>query len=269
MKPDYFIKFILLYFFITKISFLVIPTLIVGPVDWLEPIYVSFLYILISSFLLASYEPLDDYHINTFSIILLILFGTIFRFDIVNNNDLGILLKGINWVFAGLLLLKFIRHEFVLPSSGKNTFTWAAIGLGTGLCLSIPFAYLAVHKPDFNIGQINRTQYASLMFIMKTLAYIGSGTAIPEEFVFRGLLWGYLTKIKYPDKQAFAIQAIVTWLFHFDRIVSSPIAFWIIVPVGTLAFSLLVWRSRSLASSIMAHMVLDTFQIVFEALFAS
>jgi membrane protease YdiL (CAAX protease family) len=48
-------------------------------------------------------------------------------------------------------------------------------------------------------------------------------------------------------------QAVLFTFGHLYYIHTLPITFWIIVPVGSLVLGWLVWRSRTIASSMIAH----------------
>ncbi len=256
-------RFILFFWFSAKIGLLVWPTLSVESVDWLVPIIVSLLYILISVFILIAWDTLADYNIDILSLILFILFGTIFRFDKIASNNVGIVCKVIVWIMAAIILFRIIRNRFWFPLPEKGKILFVVIGLLSGALFSIGEAYLIVHKPGFQSQPVDTSLYTSVNYLVRALAYDASNGAVTEEFVFRGLFLGFLVKEWHNEKKAYLIQGLIFWLSHFDRILVSPIGFWIVLPISTLLFTLLAWRSRSLAPSIAAHTTFNTLQVVF------
>jgi membrane protease YdiL (CAAX protease family) len=265
-KQIFLIIFILVFYFLTK---LILTSLPEESASWLESIFVSCLYVMIGIFILIGGDSLKNYNIDPLSLILFILFGTIFRFDIITGNSLDTLFKIGAWGICVLIVIWIIRGKIPLARPAWRSATWVSIGLVSGILLAISLAYLIVHQPGFHMEPVDISQYTSLDFIVRTIANQGSYAAIPEEFIFRGLLVGYLVKLFENDNKAYLIQGLVFWLFHFDRILISPIAFFVTIPMGALLFSLLAWRSRSLTPSVAAHATYNTFYLIFAILMSS
>lgn len=78
-----------------------------------------------------------------------------------------------------------------------------------------------------------------------------------EEVIFRGLLWKFLKKQNWSDFWIVIFQVILFWFAHGDRIFTYPVDFWIIIPLGSILFSLIAWRSRSITPSSIAHILLN------------
>ncbi len=262
MKETSLVKFILVFWFAAKIAVLILPTLTVESIDWLIPVIVSTLYIMISVFVLTAGGPLANYNIDLLSLIILLLFETIFRFDNIPSNGLAIVFKAIVWIIAGAILFRMISGRIVLARPTKTHIIYVAIGIVSGILLALVEAYLIVHKPNFRAQPVNPATYTSANYLMRALAYDASNGAVPEEFIFRGLFFGYLVRQSYSEKKAHLVQACAFWLSHFDRMFVSPIGFWLIIPTSSLLFSLLAWRSRSLVPSVAAHTLFNTFQVV-------
>jgi hypothetical protein len=233
MKSKYLI-FPFLFFALSKVL-LVGAALGVGggSIRWILPIYISVTYVVISISVFVSDNSLSDYNIDSLSLVLLILFETIFRSDPGPSSSFSEALKIVVWIMAGALLIKIIRNAKSMHVNQSNI-QWATIGLLSAVVLSVPLAYLAVSSPYFHGERVDPRQYATVAFVWKALLSSGT-TAIIEEFIFRGILWGYILKLKQNVMQACIIQAVVFWLFHIDRILFpplSPVGFWIIVPLG-------------------------------------
>ena len=78
--------------------------------------------------------------------------------------------------------------------------------------------------------------------------------AVSEEPLFRGFLWGYCARAGWKNGWICIFQALLFMLGHLYRL-NYPNAWQALAVtffVG-LVFGLLVWRSRSLVSSLAAH----------------
>ncbi len=124
------------------------------------------------------------------------------------------------------------------------------------------FGIFIVYEPGFLTEPVDPSQYTTPLFILQILFITGKSSVV-EEIIFRGLLFGYLVKQSGNEKQSLLIQAVLFWLLHFHYLWLSPFSFWFGIPVSTLIFSMLVWRSRSLSSAIMAHVLSNTFVTIF------
>jgi membrane protease YdiL (CAAX protease family) len=262
MKSTSLIRFILLFSFLTETVYVIVSASSREPANWLLPIFRSILYILLATFILMTRFALADYKIDSLSLALF-FFGVVFWVDSSSKNSLSVLLRIIAWIICGIILFKVIRKEIELPTPPKSILIWILIGLVAGIALSLPIAYVLIQELGSNIRLPNPSQYTSLSFIVKSLVDDASNTAIPEEFIFRGLLLGYLLKQLDSDRKAYLVQGLIFWSFHFVGLLTSPIEFWIFLPIGTLLFSFLVFRSHSLAPAIVAHTALNTFTTIF------
>ena len=78
-----------------------------------------------------------------------------------------------------------------------------------------------------------------------------------EEIITRGVFWGQLRKWNFDENKIFWLQAVLFWFLHGWQI-STPISFFITLPIITLIFSLLVRNSKQLFPSIVSHTLIDT-----------
>jgi membrane protease YdiL (CAAX protease family) len=83
--------------------------------------------------------------------------------------------------------------------------------------------------------------------------------AVTEEALFRGFLWGYLQKAGWKNIWIWLFQAGLFMLGHIYYIDKNPLLFWVIVPISALVMGVLVWRSKTISSSLAAHATLNTF----------
>jgi membrane protease YdiL (CAAX protease family) len=267
MKQTFLTILALAFYFSMK---LILPSLPKETGDWVIQILVSCVYIVLGLYILVGSASTKDSNIDLLSVFLLILFGTVFHFDEIADTALSILFKMVFWFISSLLVIKIVRGEILLTPPSNDSIVWVSIGLVSGILLAVLLAYITVNKPDFQMGHVDISQYTSLNFIVRYIAYQCSNIAIPEEFAFRGLLWGYLRGLLNGDEnKASLIQGLIFWFLHFDRIFLSPMSFWIIIPISTLLLTLLGRFSRSVSASVAAHTVLNTFHVVFAIVMAS
>ena len=84
-------------------------------------------------------------------------------------------------------------------------------------------------------------------------AYIaGLPIVIFEEVIYRGMLWMLLTNLNVKSHYIFIIQVILFWLSHINYLF-QPLAFWFYMPFLGIMLGLMVWRSKTITSSIVGH----------------
>ncbi|HUH96957.1 MAG TPA: hypothetical protein VLZ89_06340, partial [Anaerolineales bacterium] len=202
MKPTTFIKLFLWYVVLEQIAFVVTPTLTTQATDWMMPTFASAEYILIGIFMLIAWDTLAEYNIDSLSLVLFIVLGTIFRLDASPSGDLGSCLRVVAWVAAGILLFRAPRKGTPFSFPRTSTFAWAIVGLVSGVLLAMPMSYLTVHSPGFRNLAGDPSLYTSVRYVAQEFAIQGSNVAIQEEYIFRGLLLGYLGKLLGNQKRA-------------------------------------------------------------------
>jgi membrane protease YdiL (CAAX protease family) len=82
--------------------------------------------------------------------------------------------------------------------------------------------------------------------------------SIIEEAVFRGMLYMFLVDLGVSQNKTFWIQAFVFWISHINYIISSPVNFWLTIPILSLLLGYLAHRSRSLTPSAIAHILYNS-----------
>lgn len=123
------------------------------------------------------------------------------------------------------------------------------IGILGGIALGVYFGSV-IKANNIQSGAGNVTLELLVFLPIQQMLYAG----IAEEPFFRGFLWGSLRKTGLKDVWIWLIQAGLFWLGHFYALTNgAPWSFWLIVPVGGLVLGLLAWRSRSIATSMLAH----------------
>ena len=82
-------------------------------------------------------------------------------------------------------------------------------------------------------------------------------TAVVEEFTFRGLLWMVLKNLDWGDKRIVLAQAAIFWAAHSVYLFADPIAFWVVVPLLSVIMGMVVWKTKSIAVSGVAHICVN------------
>jgi membrane protease YdiL (CAAX protease family) len=83
------------------------------------------------------------------------------------------------------------------------------------------------------------------------LAFLAD-SAIQEEAVFRGFLWGYLETLGLKQPMIWLLQAGLFWIAHL-RYLDRPFTFWLALPASGLLLGWLSWKSKSISASVLAH----------------
>jgi membrane protease YdiL (CAAX protease family) len=218
-------------------------------VNMVRYLNVIILYICILILLWFSRDNLEQYHMDRAAIIALILTG-IFRSRL--NEPYDLIMRLILIVLTVIIVLLAIKSWQYIP---VNKWAWVGIAILSGVAV-IPLAVVESLQPD---------RYLSItigpglgVFIVRRILFYLSFVAVFEEMAFRGILWGFLRGIGLKDGKIFWVQALLFWLGHLYRVI-NPITFFITIPVATIIYSLLAYRSRQVFPSIVSHTIVDTF----------
>ncbi len=233
------------------------------PPTWVLPAFEISTYFLVAVFLVLESQSLRDYNSPPLALWIIILFKpmeTIYLAAWSELNSPLALPKPLSFIFWVIALGLFIFFRSQLFKKGAIRWydlKWALIGLGVGLATALLLAYPSsfegpIFDPRYKF-EILRDAPRSLANIPYQFGY----AAVSEEPVFRGFLWGYLRKIGWRDVWIWIFQAALFMLGHLYYLKSMPISFWLVVPVGGLTLGWLAWRSRSIATSTMAHGVVN------------
>jgi membrane protease YdiL (CAAX protease family) len=202
-----------------------------------EGITLSIIAILIT----INYSDLNLYHIDKLSIILIII-GTLLRSGYKGEVDWISLL--VFWGIAIWLILLYtkIRSPFKITSV-----IWLIIGLIVGLLL-----VFILRIPFIRTFHLSAPVDQLFPVILFDFNYHLFHSAILEEPLFRGFLWGYLSQKGLGEIKILFIQAILFWAVHINYL-SKPYVFYIVLPIAGIVFGIMAWKSGSLASVIGAH----------------
>jgi membrane protease YdiL (CAAX protease family) len=125
---------------------------------------------------------------------------------------------------------------------------WAFVGLLWGFGALVIATSIGVPIGD-NLKAAS-TNYPRYLY---TFLYEMTNTAIAEESIFRGFLWGTLRKTGWAERKILLIQAILFAIIHLNSYDVHSIAYYFAKFIFALFAGWLAWKSRSLVPSIISH----------------
>jgi hypothetical protein len=239
-------------------------TLFANP-DWLSPVFQIGTYLLTACLIWWERERLADFYIDKLALIIIILFKPIQTIILaIWKEDLALTFPNLPslalWVISlGLLLALWLSHT-PLPKLSKSSFGWFGVGILAGLIAVLLWAYPASLEVDKS-HLFGKPELLPILLqvpgqffqIFYQLGY----AAVTEEPLFRAFLWGYLYKAGWKPVWIWLFQAGLFMLGHIYYITTRPISFWLIVPTAALVLGALVWRSKTISSSLAAHATMN------------
>lgn len=214
-------------------------------------------YAITAAMMAVARKSFRDFRIDRLSIILFIVFGTVLR--IPPPSAVASAIDPTYYAFGLIALVLAVvvhRSRKIRGRWASTDWRWLVMGAFSGLVLVPVFAILG---PLFS-GESIRLRPAwpiTTGALFLTFIYQMGHTAILEEPVFRGFLWGYLEQRRWHPAYIWQLQAALFWIAHL-RYYERPFTLWVALPVGGLLFGWLSWKSRSISASLLAHAVYNT-----------
>ncbi|HCS40412.1 MAG TPA: hypothetical protein DIW44_12620 [Anaerolineaceae bacterium] len=232
---------------------------------WLIPVYEIGTYLLIACLIYWERNHLADFHIDKLSLIIIIVFkplSTVVMFLMGSTrNPLAFPnWPGFSfWLIAIGLIIALRCSRTSLPGITKTSLAWLGLGLVFGLLLDLllmyPLSFQIDTSSQFSIQK-------NLMGIpLNFLSQLGNA-AISEEPLFRGFLWGFLLKSGWKNVWIWLFQTFLFIVGHLYYLNGSLISLWVYIPVSGLVFGALVWRSKTIASSMATHALSNSLGLV-------
>lgn len=228
---------------------------------WIDPVYQVATYAIVAFWIVWKRDKLAQYHIDTLAVYLFVLFKPLQTLILPlliapQLSPMAFPQPGALacWVIAGALIFALRKdlHQLmrVRPSNWLWLLAGAAIGVVLAVLASIALIPWAPKQPALIVD------YTLLLRFPYMLGYSG----IDEEFVFRGLLWGALRRIGWREIWIWLFQAALFVLVHgyvwrFEPALPSLLTIFI----GSLVYSALAWRSRSVTTPMLAHTFYNCF----------
>lgn len=247
---------------ILRIPFLAFIELLQLQWLWVDPVWQVGTYLLTTFLIWWERDRLADFHIDSSAIVIIVLFKPlqtiILRYW--GYDDLLTFPKPFSLVIWGIALVFVIviwKDRSSLPKFQKSSLFWFGggilAGLGTAILLGYPWSFMYIGETASFTSPLTLFSNLTSPAIAVSFAYQIGMAAVSEEPVFRGFLWGYLRKLGWNDIWILFFQAALFTFAHIYALRVFPISFWIIVPVISLVLGLIVWRSRTITSSMAAH----------------
>jgi membrane protease YdiL (CAAX protease family) len=212
----------------------------------------AFSYLLIVILICSEINNLEEFNVDKFTLISLILFS--FMRLIFERNPFSILI-GLACI---LLIVTFFARK---PTTLRTNLRWAILSIVISVAVMV--SILLVEKllrdtwPAIYLYKNNLT-ITTIGLIIKELSL----TSLPEEILFRGLIWGYLKKEGWGENRIIWTQGILFWFLHFGKLF-TPFAFFVVIPVLTVIASQFTKRSRQIFPAVLSHTIMNTIGVIF------
>jgi membrane protease YdiL (CAAX protease family) len=211
----------------------------------------------------AERKELNDFNIDTLSLLVLILFKPIecFLLKYLWHMKSFMSIDQIGGITITILSIIYLIMLFIFRKQFKLTIKWKSIyRLGWGvlfgiiavLILSVPMSF-QVRKMGINSALHNLFNPTTFVLIFYQISY----AAASEEPLFRGFIWGYLRKQKISELLILLIQMTLFTLGHLYYLKTNPISFFVIIPIASIFLGLSIIKSKSIASSMLTHGILN------------
>jgi membrane protease YdiL (CAAX protease family) len=220
---------------------------------WLEPLYQIGTFLLTAILIWWERDRLASYHIDPAAIVIIMLFKPIQTFipPIWGIDNPLTFPHPLSFSFLIISILLFISLRCTHYKFNRNlgkSLIWFLACAAAGLFLNIFVTIVEIKLLAFPYPPPVVTN--ALLSPIYQLGY----AAIDEEPLFRGFLWGALKRLGLKDLWILLIQAIlfvIGYIFFLGT--SNALANLIIVFIFSLVAGLLVWKSRTIASSMGLH----------------
>ncbi len=208
-------------------------------------------YICVIATMLLEKDCLATFNFDRSALVIFILAG-FFRpnFHVPNENLYKTSVGILSLVLLGIVVMLWAK----LPKSNIN---WIVLGV-LSCVLVIPIALIESTQVAKYIDS-NRLYEEKFISYLITNLLVNLFTVAPfEELTIRGILWGLLRKRNFSENKIVWVQGIFFWTIHFQQAFTSPLSFFITIPIGVIVYSLLTRYSKQIFPSIVSHTLLNT-----------
>jgi membrane protease YdiL (CAAX protease family) len=157
------------------------------------------------------------------------------------------------YVLAYLFLFKFLpKHCFPQYNITRPTRKAIIISVSVGIAMSLTLCSIEALFPGVLFhGRVLRSPLSILLFYPFWFCAQFIVNALPEELLFRGILWGEGRNIKLQNLSILCIQSILFWGAHYYYY-DMPFN-WISVIVGGLIYGIVAWNTKSIFATAIVH----------------
>lgn len=191
-------------------------------------------------------ENIEDFNFDRSTIIILVVSGAFLSYNFFQFTANVILI---------VMITRLTKRKW--SSISQINWKWVVLSLACTALVLIPSTIVSVYI----IKDLSITEYEGIpsMFALIGIFFINiCFTAVWEEVFFRGLLWGYLKKMKFKIWQIALVQFFIFWLLHYNG-ESTNLGFYISLPLEIFIQTFLTYKSKQLAPSIISHALYNTF----------
>lgn len=225
---------------------------------WLDPLYEVGTYVLTLALIWWERDRLARFHIDALAIAIIIFLKPLQTlFLMVHPEGSALAFPGIPslilWIGAAMMFFAIRKTRPDLLKVQKTSWRWFGIGILVGIGKALVLGYPLALQMDAGSLPAQPSLLGELLPVLPLFVYQLAYAAVPEEPLFRGFLWGHLRQAGWHEWGIWLFQALLFMLGHIYYLPHMPLSFWIIVPAGALVNGLLVWKSRTIASSMAAH----------------
>jgi membrane protease YdiL (CAAX protease family) len=220
-------------------------------IPWFEVVDNIGIYLLLFVLIFDQKEELERSNIDNLSLFLLLLFPPFSFYSGISSivRDLiyfSIFVIGI----TGYVIVKRNKNTKIAKFSIKQIIHFL-LGLTIGLGIALVKIYMN-HSVLVDLAKLNPSKYIFSLFL--------SLTTNNEEFIFRGLLWGYLRKLGIKDGWIIIFSSVLWTLIHVNSYNNFPEL--INLMINGIVFGWLVKKTKSIVSSVGAHAGYNSFLIM-------
>jgi membrane protease YdiL (CAAX protease family) len=168
--------------------------------------------------------------------------------------------------FLVLTYLLSIVCFFIIPASDRQLYFLTIPSKKTiGIAFLVGFLVIATNASIDVIFYDNEIRNPFVIMALSPLTFVTKFllNALPEELLFRGLLWGTLRRFNLSHFSILCIQAILFWAGHWFYYVHYENPYWWISTLfAGLVFGIVAWKTKSLLASAIVHSIANMLPFV-------
>jgi membrane protease YdiL (CAAX protease family) len=220
-------------------------------------IFLNGTYLLTAMLMILELNKLAQLKINAFAIIIFIAAPIIrvFAYSYM-RYQVGSKLWEL-WFPMGVSLLLGLFFAFHYKRLHRDTIKYhlkwillsVLIGILTAIVIGLVYSQISPN--------IRGNMKPTITIFISTFCIQLANAAVSEEPLFRGFIWGFLEKRGWKQSWILFFQAGIFCLGHVYYLPQYPISF-IGAFIAALILGLLVWKSKSIGTSMIAHGIINS-----------
>lgn len=213
-------------------------------------------YLLTALMLLLIKDKLAEYKFNLFAIAIFLLAPIVKAISYITfgkSLQVGALEYSKFQIVVSIILcvLLIISHAKIHKENWLYYVKWIVIGIIVGVLTGIGIGLVYSHF------QTRSQLHASFLTVIFCFVTQLANAAALEEPLFRGFIWGSLEKKGWKQVWIWLLQAVLFCLGHVYYLPTYPV-FFVGTFVTALVLGLLVWKSKSVGTSMIAHGLINS-----------